>query len=96
MVSGICVALAYAAFSVADMVFSLRAFTLGVGEANPLMAGLASNDLFVPGKLALTAVVAVLLASVYPRGVSKPVAWGVLGLMALVNVYHVWGLSAVL
>ncbi len=92
-VRAICIALAYVAFSLIDMMFSLRAFALGVGEANPCMAWLAGHGLFVPGKLALTALVAVLIALVYPRGASRPVVWGALLLMAGVNVYHVWGLS---
>jgi hypothetical protein len=57
------------------------------------MAWLATHGLFVPGKLALTGLVGVLIALVYPRGASRPVVWGVLVLMAGVNVYHMWGLS---
>jgi hypothetical protein len=92
-VTGIGIAFAYAAFGIADLMFSLRAFALGVSEANPLMAWLAQHGMFVPSKLMLTALVAVLIAWVYPRGASRPVAWAVLGIMAVVNGYHVWGLS---
>jgi hypothetical protein len=92
-VTGIAIAAVYVVFGIADLMFSLQAFTLGVGEVNPAMAWLAQHDLFIPAKVALTALVAVLIAWVYPRGASRPVAWGVLTLMAVVNVYHVWGLN---
>ena len=92
-VTGVGLALAYAAFGLADLAFSMQAFGLGVAEGNPFMAWLAQHDLFVAAKLMLTALVAVLIAWVYPRGASKPVIWGVLAFMAVVNVYHVWGLS---
>jgi hypothetical protein len=93
--TGIVIALAYVAFGLADMFLSLTAFRLGVPEANPAMAWLLARDLFVPGKVLLTATVAVLIAISYPTRRARPAAWAALFLTAAVDVYHVWGLSVV-
>jgi hypothetical protein len=85
----------YAAFSLADMVFSLAAFTAGVTEGNPLLAWLMPTGLFVPVKLLLTALIACLIAHFYPRKGIQPAAWLALLLTAAVNVYHLWGLKVV-
>lgn len=92
-ISGTCLALLYGAFGLADLFFSLLAFSLGAPEANPAMAYLIERGLFVPAKIGLTALAAWLIVFVYPRGRSRPVAWGVVGLMGAINAYHVWGLS---
>jgi len=92
-VSGICIALVYAAFSLSDMLLSLGAFALGVSEANPVLAWLTERGLFVHAKVVLTGITAGLIAWLYPRGKARPLAWSAVLLSAGVNVYHVWGLS---
>jgi hypothetical protein len=92
-VSGAYVALAYLGFGLTDMVLSLTAFMYGVQEANPFMAWLAVHNLFIPGKLLLTALVAVLIGWYYHRRPVQAVAWGALLLTAAVDIYHLWGLS---
>ncbi len=94
-VSGVFVALVYAAFSLSDMIFSMTAFLQGVPEANPVMVWLLHHGLFVPGKIALTAFVAVLIGWSYRMEAVRPAAWGALLVTFCVNVYHVWGLSVV-
>lgn len=94
-VSGASVALLYAALSLTDMLFSLAAFTEGVGEGNPLLAWLMPTGLFIPVKLLLTALIACLIAHFYPRKGIQPAAWLALLVTAAVNVYHVWGLKLV-
>jgi hypothetical protein len=94
-VSGVCVALVYVGLGLGDMFFSLTAFLNGVPEANPVMAWLLANGLFVPGKLALTGIVAALIAASYRIDRARLVAWAALGVTAAVNAYHVWGLSMV-
>ena len=94
-VSGACVALVYVGLGLADMLFSLTAFLRGVPEANPVMVWLLLHGLFVPGKLALTGVVAGLIAVSYRIERARPVAWWALGVTAAVNAYHLWGLSVV-
>jgi len=91
--SGICVAVLFFAFSMMDMFFSLAAFVKGVPEGNPLMAWLLSENLFVPGKVIFTVLVAGLIAWYYPFRKVRAAAWSAVALMALVNAYHVWGLS---
>ncbi|MDH4180107.1 MAG: DUF5658 family protein [Armatimonadota bacterium] len=90
---GILIAGLYALLSVADMGFSSAAFVLGIPEANPVIAWLIAHGLFVPAKLAFTAVAAALIAWLYHRGQVRPVAWAALVTMAAVDIYHVWGLS---
>lgn len=75
------------------MGFSSAAFVLGIPEANPVIAWLIAHGLFVPAKLAFTAVAAALIAWLYHRGQVRPVAWAALVTMAAVDIYHVWGLS---
>ena len=94
-VSGACVALLYAGFSLTDMVLSLAAFSAGVPEGNPLLAWLMPSGLFVPMKLLLTALIACLIAHFYPRKHIQPAAWLALLLTAAVNGYHLWGLRMV-
>ncbi len=94
-VSGVFVALVYCVFSLSDMVFSLAAFMQGVPEANPVMAWLLHHGLFIPGKIALTASVAVLIGWSYRIEAVRPAAWGALLMTFGVNVYHLWGLSVV-
>jgi len=94
-VSGVFVALAYAAFSLCDMLRSLTAFAQGVAEANPVMAWLLYHGVFVPGKIALTAFVAALIAWSYRIEKVRPAAWGAVLIAFGVNVYHIWGLSMV-
>ena len=94
-VSGVFVALVYAAFSLSDMIFSMTAFLQGVPEANPVMVWLLHHGLFVPGKIALTAFVAVLIGWSYRMEAVRPAAWGALLVTVCGNVYHVWGLSVV-
>ena len=92
-VSGGFVALVYSALGLTDMLLSLTAFMHGVPEANPFMAWLAAHDLFVPGKLLLTALVAALIGWFYPRKPVQAAAWAALLFTAGVDVYHLWGLS---
>jgi len=94
-VSGVFVALVYSAFSLSDMIFSLTAFLQGVPEANPVMVWLLHHGLFIPGKMALTAFVAVLIGWSYRLEPVRPAAWGALLVAFCVNVYHLWGLSMV-
>ena len=94
-VSGVFVALVYSAFSLSDMIFSLTAFLQGVPEANPVMVWLLQHGLFIPGKIALTAFVAVLIGWSYRMEAVRPAAWGALLVTFGVNVYHLWGLSVV-
>lgn len=94
-VSGAFVALAYAAFGLSDMILSLTAFAQGVPEANPVMAWLLHHGVFVPGKIALTALVAVLIGWSYRIEAVRPAAWGAVLVTFGVNVYHIWGLSMV-
>ena len=94
-VSGAFVALAYAAFSLSDMIFSLAAFAQGVSEANPVMAWLLCHGVFIPGKVALTALVAVVIGWSYRIESVRPAAWGAVLVTFGVNVYHIWGLSMV-
>ncbi len=88
------VALTYLVLGLADLGFSLLAFRLGVAEANPLLAWMAARGLFVPAKLVLTGVAAALIAVLYPRNRVRPVCWMAVALMAVVDAYHLIGLSA--
>ena len=91
---GVLAGAAYFVLGMADMGLSSTAFVLGIREANPFLAWLTEHGLFVPAKLALTAAVAGLIVWGYPRGRVRPVVWVALAAMAVVNVYHVWGLRA--
>jgi len=91
---GILAAAAYAFLGVADMGLSSVAFVFGVREANPFLAWLAAHGLFVPGKLLLTGLIAVLMAWVYARGRARPIIWACVLVMGIVDVYHIWGLVA--
>ncbi len=93
--AGVLVALLYVAFGLADMFLSMTAFGLGVPEANPVMAWLFARDLFVPGKMFLTVIVAALIVLTYPAKRARPAAWAALLVTAGVDVYHLWGLSVV-
>ena len=93
-VSGAFVALLYAAFSLTDLLLTKAAFSLGVGEANPMLSWLAGHGLFVPAKVALTVVAASLIGFLYSQGRARGVAWSALLLMMSVVGYHLWGLGA--
>lgn len=87
-VSGAFVALLYVSLGLADLLCSLAAFSLGFGEANPVLAWLGRHGMFVPGKIALTILVAGLISLLYNRRPARVVAWsGVLAMVA-VNAYH--------
>jgi hypothetical protein len=91
---GILAAAAYAFLGVADMGLSSVAFVLGVREANPMLAWMAAHGLFVPAKLLLTGLIAALMVWVYAHGRARPIIWGAVLLMGVVDVYHIWGLAA--
>ncbi len=94
-ISGIWVAMLYAALAFVDLTFSLTAFSEGITEANPLLAWLIPNGLFVPMKVLLTALVSCLIAFFYSRrGVQRAIWFAVL-ITAAVDLYHIWGLAAV-
>jgi len=83
----------YLIFAAADLFFSLLAFSHGVGEGNPAMAWLLAHGLFVPGKICLSLVVAMLMMVVY--NASRRwwwAVWGSVTVMAMVVLYHVWAL----
>jgi len=94
-VSGVSVALLYAAFSLADMILSLTAFAHGVPEGNPVMSWLLGRHLFVPGKVFLTFLVSGLIAVLYRRSQVRSAAWVALSLMIAVDIYHFWGLRGI-
>ncbi len=91
--SGVFVALLYLILGLADLGFSLLAFRLGVPEGNPLLAWMARHGLFIPAKLLLTAVAAVLIGVVYERRRARPVCWASIVLMLLVDAYHILALT---
>jgi hypothetical protein len=94
-VSGAFVALLYMVLGFGDLLCSLAAFSLGFAEANPVLAWLGRHELFVPGKIALTVVVAGMISLLYHRAQARVVAWsGVLAMVA-VNAYHIIRLSEV-
>jgi hypothetical protein len=92
--SGTFVALLYVVFGLGDMFCSLGAFALGFPEANPVLAWMAAHGLFVPAKLALTALAAWLIVALYNHTRAQAVAWAGVIVMALVNVYHLVHLRA--
>ena len=92
-VSGLFVAALYTVLSLGDLLLSAAAFARGVPEGNPVLATLARDGLFIPGKLLLTLSAAVLIAALYSRARARPVAWSGVMVMASVDIYHVWALS---
>ena len=92
--SGHFVAALYVVFSLTDMLLSLTAFSLGIPEGNPLLASLTRYGLFVPAKLFLTLLVAVLIMVLYSRRRARSLAWSGLLAMVGVDMYHLWSLSA--
>jgi len=83
----------YLMFAAADLVFSLFAFSHGVAEGNPVMAWLLAEGLFIPGKIAISLVVAALMLVVY--NASRRWWWAIWGsvvLMGAVVVYHAWAI----
>lgn len=92
--SGAFIALLYLIFGLADLGFSLLAFRLGVQEGNPALAWMAQHGLFVPAKLFLTALATTLIAVLYERARARPICWASVGLMLLVDGYHVAALMA--
>jgi hypothetical protein len=92
-VSGGFVAAVYSAFGLADLWFSLIAFRLGVVEGNPFLALMRQDGLFVPAKLALTGIAALLIGVLYGQSRARMLCWGALLMMATVNVYHVVNLT---
>src|SRR5574340_285767 len=88
-VSGGFVAAAYTAFGLADLWFSLTAFRLGIAEGNPFLALMGQHGLFVPAKLALTGIAAVLIWVLYRRSRVQLICWAALLTMAAVDAYHV-------
>ena len=93
-VSGGFVAAVYSAFGLADLWFSLTAFRLGVAEGNPFLALMRQYGLFVPVKLGLTVVAAILISVLYRRSRAQMLCWGALLAMAAVDIYHVFNLAA--
>jgi hypothetical protein len=96
VLSGAFVALVYVAFGLMDMVLSLAAFAVGISEGNPFLAWLGGYGLFIPGKLLLTGLTALLINLLYPFARTRYIAHAAVALMALVNAYHVWALNALL
>ncbi len=92
-VSGGFVAAVYAAFGLADLWFSLMAFRLGVAEGNPFLALMQQDGLFVPAKLILTGIAALLIGVLYRRSRVQVVCWSALLAMVTVDIYHVVNLT---
>jgi hypothetical protein len=89
---GLLAAMLYLALGMADLALSRAAFHLGVAEGNPMLAFMARHGLFVPAKVALTVLAAVLMVIVYRSPRARLVCWAGVALMALVDAYHVIGL----
>jgi hypothetical protein len=94
--SGGFVAALYAVFSMADLVLSLGALSLGIPEGNPVLAGFARHGLFVPAKVCFTVIAAVLMVLLYPRPRMRSLIWSGLLVMVMVDVYHLWNLRDLL
>jgi hypothetical protein len=90
------VALLYVVFGIVDLTCSLAAFQLGFPELNPFLRWMDGHGLFVPAKLAMTGIVAVLVALLYSVGPARLVAWSGIVTMMVVTAYHLLGLNAVL
>jgi len=93
-VSGAFVAVLYVVFGLADLWFSLIAFRFGVPEGNPFLALMGEHGLFVPAKLALTGVAALLISRLYYRPRVQMLCWSALLAMMAVDAYHVVNLNA--
>jgi len=94
--SGVFIALLYIIFGLTDLLLSLAAFALGVLEGNPLLAWLAGCGLFVPAKILLTLAAALLIVLLYSRAGTRPFAHSAVLAMAMVDLYHIWALRALL
>lgn len=83
----------YLVFSVADLLFSLVAFSYGVAEGNPAMAWLLERGVFIQGKIALTLLVAGLMMVIYAASRRyRWTVWSGVGVMAAVVAYHLWAI----
>ena len=90
-------AVLYLVLAAADLLFSLVAFSYGIAEGNPFMAWLLERGLFVPGKIALSLLVAGLMLAVYTRSPRWGwVAWGGVTVMTGVLALHLWALPRLL
>ena len=89
-------ALVYVAFGLADLILSLAAFAIGIGEANPVLAWLGQYGLFIPAKLFLTVLAGGLIALLYQRRGIRPLAYAAIAIMAFVDAYHMWALNTLL
>ncbi|MGC4047861.1 MAG: DUF5658 family protein [Armatimonas sp.] len=80
--------------SAGDLLFSLRAFSLGYQEGNPFLAFLLDKGLFLPGKILLSLVLAAIMMVIL-RATKRyaGVVWGGVALMVGVNAIHVAALS---
>ena len=84
----------YTVFGILDTVLSNAAFGLGVPEGNPILAWTVRNHLFSPAKFALTAYITWLIWTAYERGPHAPKwVWGVNGMMLLLYIWHIIGIS---
>lgn len=87
----------YLVLSLADMLCSLAAFSHGIAEGNPFMAWLLAMNWFVPGKIAVSLLVAALMVVVYSRAPHRRwVVWGGVGVMVAVFGLHLWALPRLL
>jgi hypothetical protein len=86
----------YIAFGLMDLILSLAAFALGIPEGNPVLAYMEQQGLFLPAKVILTILVAILIAFLHHHKSVRPVAYSAILIMAFVDAYHVWALSALL
>ena len=91
--SGTFVAAVYLLLGLADLLLSLAAFRLGIVEGNPFLAHFLSRGLFIPAKLTLTVLVTLLIVKLYTHRYTRPLCWAALLLMALVDAYHVLGIT---
>jgi len=87
-------AVLYLAFGVADLLFSLTAFQLGVPEGNPFLKWMQAQGLFVPAKLGVTVIAAGLMVWLHSLRRAQVICWFALVGMALVNIYHFIFLNA--
>jgi hypothetical protein len=94
--SGHFIAALYVVFGWTDLFCSLIAFRLGLPELNPIFRWLLAHDLFVPGKLVLTVLVAALIIRLYPNRSGRIVSRGGVLLMGSVTAYHLLGLEMML
>ena len=86
----------YLIFGIADLLFSLVAFSYGIPEGNPVMAWFLDAGLFLPAKIGLSLLVAVLMLVVYGRAERwRWVAWGGVGVMGAVVGFHLLALPRI-